>query len=115
MYLDPIFGVGASISETGSHDSGMERTLANELQRGMTFIDLGANEGYFTVQGARLVGTAGRVVSVEPQDKLISVIERNLSLNDLGNATVVRAAISDTDGSRTLFLPPDSAARVLRG
>jgi FkbM family methyltransferase len=106
MYLDPVFDVGAVISETGSHDPGMQRTLANELQRGMTFIDLGANEGYFTVQGARLVGTVGRVVAVEPQDKLIPVIERNLALNDLGNVTVVRAAISDTDGSRTLFLPP---------
>jgi FkbM family methyltransferase len=110
MFLDPVFGVGGSIAETGSFDPGMERTLANELQRGMTFVDLGANEGYFTVQGARLVGPAGRAVAVEPQDRLIPVIERNLTLNDLGNVTVVNAAIYDSDGSGTLYLPPEPAA-----
>jgi FkbM family methyltransferase len=107
MFLDPVFGVGNSIAETGSFEHGMERTLANELRHGMTFVDLGANEGYFTVQGARLVGPTGSVVAVEPQDRLIPVIERNLELNDLGNVTVVKAAISDSEGSATLHLPPE--------
>jgi FkbM family methyltransferase len=110
MFLDPVFGIGGCIIATGSFDPGMERTLANELQHGMTFVDLGANEGYFTVQGARLVGPAGRVVAVEPQDSLIPVIERNLTLNDLGNVTIVKAAVSDSEDSATLYLPPELAS-----
>jgi predicted methyltransferase len=35
------------------------------LNPGMTFVDVGANRGYFTLLGASLVGPAGRVVSVE--------------------------------------------------
>jgi FkbM family methyltransferase len=108
MFLDPVFGIGGSIAETGSFDPEMERTLANELQHGMTFVDLGANEGYFTVQGARLVGPTGRVVAVEPQDRLIPIIERNLTLNDVDNVTVMRVAISDSEGLAKLYLPPEA-------
>jgi hypothetical protein len=35
MFLDPVFGVGGSLLETGSFDPEMERTLANELQNNM--------------------------------------------------------------------------------
>jgi FkbM family methyltransferase len=107
MFLDPVFGIGGSIAEMGTFEPEMERTLISELEHGMTFIDLGANEGYFTLQGARLVGPSGRVVAVEPQSRLIPVLERNLSLNDFGNVVVVKAAISDSEGSRTLYLPPE--------
>src|SRR5262245_15846414 len=109
MWLDPVFGMGASVAETGSFEPEMEHTLATELRQGMTFVDLGANEGYFTIQGAKLVGPAGRVVAVEPQDRLIPVIERNLTLNDLDNVTIVNEAISDSERSMTLYLPPEPA------
>jgi FkbM family methyltransferase len=110
MFLDPVFGIGGSIAKTGSFEPEMERTLAKELCHGMTFVDLGANEGYFTIQGARLVGSTGRVVAVEPQSRLIPILERNLTLNDLSNVTVVQAAISDFKGLSTLYLPPEPAA-----
>jgi FkbM family methyltransferase len=113
MFLDPVFGIGASIAEAGSFEPEMERILANELGHGMTFVDLGANEGYFTVQGAHLVGQTGRVVAVEPQNRLVPVIERNLELNDLSNVTVIKAAISDSEGSARLYVPPEPACAGL--
>jgi FkbM family methyltransferase len=110
MFLDPVFGIGGTIAETGFFDLEMERTLTNELREGMTFVDLGANEGYFTLHGARLVGPAGRVIAVEPQDRVIPIIQRNLALNGLCNVAVVRVAISNTEGFVKLYLPADSAS-----
>lgn len=42
------------------------RCLVERLGPGKTFVDVGANHGYFTVLAARLVGPAGRVFAFEP-------------------------------------------------
>ena len=39
------------------------------LKPGMTFIDVGANIGYFTVLASRLVGPEGRVIGFEPNSE----------------------------------------------
>ncbi len=82
-------------------------TLRAFLSSGGVFIDLGANEGYFSVLASRLVGEGGRVIVIEPQDRLMRVIEKNFSLNAVANATVVRAAISDHRGDAKFFLTPE--------
>jgi FkbM family methyltransferase len=85
----------------------MQRTLAVLLGPGKIFVDLGANEGYFTIQGARLTEPDGRVVAVEPQNRLISVLQENIRLNGFKNVTIVHAAISDKRGTSKLHLAPD--------
>jgi hypothetical protein len=40
--------------------------IRRHIRPGMTFIDAGANMGDFTVQAARLVGSSGRVIAIEP-------------------------------------------------
>ncbi len=85
----------------------MQRTLVALLEPGKVFVDLGANEGYFTIQGARLTEPDGRVVAVEPQDRLIPVLQENVRLNDVKNVTIVHAAISSKRGAAELHLAPD--------
>jgi FkbM family methyltransferase len=109
MFIDPVFGIGPNLIEFGHFDPAIEHTLSNELRPGMTFVDLGANEGYFTVQGARLVGQSGRAIAVEPQDRLIPIIQGNLAINNLDNVTLVHAAVSDFNGSTALHLPVEPA------
>jgi FkbM family methyltransferase len=109
MFLDPVFGIGGSIAGTGSFEPQMERTLSNELQYGMTFIDLGANEGYFTLQRARLVGPTGLVFAVEPQKQTYPGHRTKPGVERSQQRYVVNAAISDLEGSRTSYLPPEPA------
>jgi precorrin-6B methylase 2 len=46
----------------------MQKALVDDLRPGMTFYDLGANIGFFSLMAARLVGPQGRVVSFERVD-----------------------------------------------
>src|SRR5690242_470554 len=94
-WLDPVSDLAAAIFANGSYEPAMRRTLVTFLGPTKVFIDLGANEGYFTIQGARLTRRDGRVVAVEPQDRLIPVIKENIRLNGATNVAIVHSAISD--------------------
>jgi FkbM family methyltransferase len=51
------------------------------LRGGQVFVDVGANIGYFTLLGARLVGPTGRVVAVEAHGGLFDILRRNVIIN----------------------------------
>jgi FkbM family methyltransferase len=74
----------------------------------MVFVDLGANEGFFSVVASRLVGPAGRILAIEPQSRLGPVIRRNLELNDAANVTLAQVAISAEAGVAEFNLAPDT-------
>ncbi len=76
--------------------------LAGVLRAGMTFVDVGANEGYFTLFGARRVGRGGRVLSVEPSSRERAQLESNVRRNRLANVTVVPHALADAPGTARL-------------
>jgi len=96
-------GQAATLS-LGIHDPQAQRALRALLRGGMTFYDLGASSGFFTVIGARLVGPEGRVYAFEPIPRLADAVERNAAANRLANVTVVRRAVSDRSGPRRLAL-----------
>ena len=82
----------------GSFEPNEFNFLDRLLKPGMVFVDVGANDGYYTLFAARLVGSAGRVVSVEPSSRERGHLERNLARNDLGNVTVVPSALGAATG-----------------
>ena len=104
FWIDPVSLLGIALTNQGEHEHGMVQTLEKFLKPGDTFVDLGANEGYFTVIGARLCGPVGHVLAIEPQHRLLPVIDQNLKLNDLPQVQVLNAAISDQRGTATLHL-----------
>jgi FkbM family methyltransferase len=106
-WLDPVSHLGAAVLTTGEYEADMGRTLKKILTPSSVFVDLGANEGYFTVLAGKLVGDGGSVIAIEPQTRLLPVIEKNLSLNGLENVKIVSTAVSDRSGTATLYLLPD--------
>ncbi|TAJ32208.1 MAG: FkbM family methyltransferase, partial [Reyranella sp.] len=74
------------------------------LKPGMTFIDVGANDGYYTLFAARRVGPAGKVVAVEPSSRERAHLQRNLGRNGLENVHVVAAALGAEPGVVDLHL-----------
>ncbi len=105
FWIDPVSNLGMALVLNGTYEPGMRTILATFLGPGKVFIDLGANEGYFTVIGARLARPEGRVIAIEPQNRLIPIISANLRLNDL-SATIVQAAVSDQRSTAVLHLAP---------
>jgi FkbM family methyltransferase len=57
---------------------------------------------------ATLVGANGCVVAIEPQSRLLDLLEINLALNSTGTYHIVHGAVSDRDGDCvTLSLHPE--------
>lgn len=74
------------------------RLVQSLLRPGMTFVDVGANVGYYTLIGARLVGTSGCVHCFEPNDTLRPKLEENIRRNGLPNVVVHPEAIARDTG-----------------
>jgi len=74
------------------------------LKPGMVFIDVGANDGYYTLFAARRVGPSGRVIAVEPSSRERAHLQRNLGRNGLDNVQVVAAALGAEAGFVDLHL-----------
>ena len=107
FFLDPASYLGLALLTEGKYDPGTSSAILHYLRAGMTFMDVGANEGYFSVLAAAVIGPSGRIVSVEPQTRLQEVLRENLRLNGISNATIVAAAISDQEGTALLHVSPD--------
>lgn len=106
--VDPVSHLGLALLSEGRYEPQMEDFLCSTLRPGMTFVDVGANEGYFSVLASSLVGASGRVLAVEPQMRLQPVISRNLALNDATNVKVAPIAVSDQRGIGRLHMTPDT-------
>jgi FkbM family methyltransferase len=107
FWIDPISNLGVRLCREGYYEPGMQRTIEKFLSRGATFVDLGANEGYFTVIGAKLCGPGGRVVAIEPQNRLLPVIAENLRINRVEWASVLNVAVADSEVTATIHLASD--------
>ena len=72
------------------------------LKTEMTVVDIGANEGFYTVFAADRVGAQGRVIAFEPSQREIKRLNRNLALNAVANTTVETLGVADGDGQAEL-------------
>ncbi len=90
----------------GCADEDEQAALGRFLKPGQVFYDIGANVGFFSLLGARLVGPAGRVCAFEPYPAHARAIRHNAALNGFANVEVFEAAVSSAAG-RAELLPGD--------
>jgi len=88
----------------GSFEPNEFTFLYSFLKAGMVFIDVGANDGYYSLFAARRVGPTGKVVAVEPSTRERVNLRRNLMRNNLSNVEVVAAALGAVSGEADLRL-----------
>jgi FkbM family methyltransferase len=67
------------------------------LRTGDTFIDIGANIGWYTLLGAKLVGKTGQVITFEPAHHIYKHLKRNIDINSFKNIFLEKIAISDRE------------------
>ena len=87
---------------TGRYEPQETAILQHVLRPGMTFLDVGANWGYFTLVGAHLVGATGRVIAVEADPRACRTVQANLDRNAHAHVVLHNAAAADADGTLTL-------------
>lgn len=78
--------------------------LQRRLRPGDTFVDVGANVGYFSVLASQLVGPQGRVVAIEASEAFTERLEQNARQNDSRNIRIVHTAVSDQQQTLTFVL-----------
>ncbi len=62
--------------------------INNLLKPGETFLDIGANAGYYSLLASGIVGETGHVHAVEPVPSTAEKLRENLRLNNINNVTV---------------------------
>lgn len=82
----------------------MTRWLRSRLRPGDTFIDIGANIGYYSVLTSGLVGDEGQVVAIEASPDFRRKLLQQVQLNECGNVRAVNAAVSDSPKTLTFVL-----------
>jgi FkbM family methyltransferase len=100
--------VSRQIRSHGIWEAEETRLLMALLQPGHRFADVGANIGYFTLLGATLVGSAGKVYAFEPDPANCRLLRDNCALNQLENVQVEELALSDQSGDGQLYLSEDN-------
>jgi FkbM family methyltransferase len=70
--------------------------MADLLKKGQVLFDIGANVGFYTVLGSRLVGAEGKVLAFEPVARNLAYLYRHIAMNKLRNVMIVSAACSET-------------------
>lgn len=103
FFINPVSNFGSQLLR-GEYEPNTRSVLEGCLKPGSVFVDLGANEGYFSVVASKLVGPSGSVLAVEPQSRLQSIIHMNLYINECFNVRVVRTALSDAETTVELNL-----------
>ena len=79
------------------------QTVKDNVFSGNIVVDLGANIGYFTCLLAKIVGEGGKVFAFEPDPRNLKLLRRNIQENDYKNVIIVDKAVSDVNGSCTLY------------
>jgi FkbM family methyltransferase len=82
------------------------------LRPGMSFVDVGANWGFFTLMAAHLVGTTGRVVSLEPDPRAFLKLKANIERNRLEQVRIFELAATDRNGDWILALQDETVLHL---
>ena len=84
------------------------RYLTTLLQAGQTFVDVGANVGYFSLFAADLVGPGGTVIAVEPEPRNLDLLQRNIARNGVETVRVLPFAAAAAEGTMSLALDEEN-------
>jgi hypothetical protein len=88
-----------TILDSGTWEPTQTSVIRNQLCEGDTFIDIGANIGWYTVLASKRVGENGRVIAFEPDPGCFALLKRNVEENGCQNVILEQKALSDKSGT----------------
>ncbi len=116
MNVDPTdYAVGHTVARTGAYEPEVSSTVRRHLPPGGTFVDVGANMGWFSLLAAGAVGPGGHVLAVEPNPANVELLRSSARDNGFANIEAHCVALADepgtvaleTDGSNGRVIPID--------
>jgi FkbM family methyltransferase len=88
------------------YESELRHRALARLREGATFVDVGANVGFWSIPAARQLGPRGHVLSFEPNPWAADRFKRNIALNsgaELASIELVDAAIGAEPAELELY------------
>jgi FkbM family methyltransferase len=104
IYLDVEHSPMMRARAEGRYETAKTALIQQHLEPGMTFVDVGANMGDFSLIAAKVMGDRGCVLAFEPSPENCGWIRRSIALNGYRSIEVMETALSDTRGEDTLYL-----------
>ena len=98
----------------GQSEPSTAEFISSYLKPGMTFFDIGALLGEYTLLAAKVVKPNGVVHSFEPNHEYYDLIKCNIDNNELSNVVTNCLAITDLVGEGTLLVPADPSCAHLQ-
>jgi FkbM family methyltransferase len=108
FFIDPASNFGRSLIDETCYEPELTNRLTDMIKPGDYFLDIGANEGWFSVIASKRVGHKGIVYSVEPQTRLKPILLENLKLNECTNVLISDAMISNRNGMNDIYITPST-------
>ena len=105
-YIDPVSNFGLRLMREGHYEPETTDLILNNLGDGDIFIDLGGNEGYYSILASSKVGKTGKVYCIEPQSRLWEVISKNINKNGCYNVSILPYAVSEKKEEISITLSP---------
>lgn len=86
-YCDRVIFARKSLPEQAEHEA-----LIDIIKPGMTFVDVGANIGSYSLFVAEKSGNTAHIVALEPHPQTFQKLQFNLQINSVENATALQLA-----------------------
>lgn len=98
---------------SGTYEYWKTRLFCDLAREGMTVLDIGTCEGYYSILLARLMHDKGRVLAFEPDPDNSQWLKKNISANGYKCIEVHDYALSDREGE-TMFFPGGGTGSLVR-
>ncbi|MFQ6026496.1 MAG: FkbM family methyltransferase [Dehalococcoidia bacterium] len=90
------------------YENAERHILYAHCRPGMTFVDIGANIGYYTALATHAVGAEGQVLALEPDPESFQYLRQTVAANNTQNVRCFQLAATDAPGPRRLYLSKDN-------
>ena len=110
FYVDAAdHGLAVHLMLDGYWEMHVTQVVAALVRPGMVAVDVGANQGYYTVLMADLVGPGGHVHAVEPNARMMSLLRRSVLANGFGSRVALHAAPIGPEGDELVLRVPEGS------
>ncbi|MEO5922214.1 MAG: FkbM family methyltransferase [Bryobacteraceae bacterium] len=102
VVLNPRDPVVSGALSLGLYEKSETSFFRSVCKPGMTFLDIGANLGYYTALALRVIGS-GSIVALEPDPENFGFLQRTVAADKSALVHCVNKAAGAANGKQTLF------------
>ena len=97
LMVNPNDRVGGDILAAKSYEKEVTQAITSVLKPGQTFVDIGANIGYFTMLASTLVEEDGKIIAFEPGETNCKLVTNSMHANNFANIELHQLAVSNEE------------------